>query len=242
MATENDRPNNGVIITLVAVGIFAMIAVSAALAAMARAEVRDELAASESYADLKGVRDLEHGQRAKLEEGYAWADRNKGLVSIPIERAMKLVVDDIARDPNLATPVLPQQDEADAGAPAATEGEQAETEEEGAPGGPQGKDESPAPGTEKPGPQGPQPGGASERKAPGGQQPAPVPEQPKTVPEAPKTPTKPAPSGAGTTPGEATPKPPAGSGTDAPGKKPAQGEQQQPAPTPSLTPAKATEP
>ncbi len=36
------------------------------------------------------LRDYQAAQRARL-EGYAWADRERGLVRIPIERAMEMI-------------------------------------------------------------------------------------------------------------------------------------------------------
>lgn len=36
------------------------------------------------------LRDYQAAQRAKL-EGYAWADRNRGLVRIPVDRAMAMI-------------------------------------------------------------------------------------------------------------------------------------------------------
>ena len=41
------------------------------------------------------VRDLRAQQRGKLEE-YRWIDRGTGMVTIPIERAMELVVEERA--------------------------------------------------------------------------------------------------------------------------------------------------
>ena len=57
-----------------------------------------------AFADLGAVSRLKADQRAKLEAAPAtWVDRAKGLVSVPIDRAMALVTADIARDPNLAS-------------------------------------------------------------------------------------------------------------------------------------------
>ena len=77
------------------------------------------------------------GQRARL-DGYAWADRPKGLVQIPIDRAMRMIVQkgDHALDPLL--PPTPALTGPGAGAQRAVTGGQ------GAPAGPASR---PAPGT-----------------------------------------------------------------------------------------------
>jgi hypothetical protein len=117
MGTEADKQNIGVIVTIVAVGAFAMIAVSLAVTALVRAEVKELSTERSATADLSTVRELKAGQRAALGNAAHWADRAKGLVAIPLERAMQLVGEDLRRNPHLATPSLPGKDEGDAGAP-----------------------------------------------------------------------------------------------------------------------------
>ena len=120
MATEADRTNIGVITTIVAVGAFAMIAVSLAVTALVRGEVRELADERGSNADLNTVRELKSAQRSALSSPAHWADKVKGVVAIPIERAMHLVTDDIHRNPRHATPLAPgAKPEPDAGAPRA---------------------------------------------------------------------------------------------------------------------------
>lgn len=121
MGTEADKQNISVIVTIVAVGAFAMIAVSLAVTAMVRAEVKDLSSERSATADTKTVHDLKAGLRERLSSPAHWADRGKGLVAIPIARAMQLVGDDLRRNPHLATPSLPDKDEQDAGAAPPTE-------------------------------------------------------------------------------------------------------------------------
>jgi len=121
MATEADKTNNGVIGTIVAVGAFAMIAVSVAVTAMVRAQLRDLDDERSTHADLETVRALKSTQRSALAQEPHWADRSKGLAAIPLERAMALVKQEIAQNPRRATPVMPSaKKEADGGAPAPT--------------------------------------------------------------------------------------------------------------------------
>jgi hypothetical protein len=115
MATEPDKTNNGVLGTIVAVGVFAMIAVSAAVTAMVRSEVSTAHTIDGTVADLRTVRELKASQRAELSAGPKWVDKGKGLVAIPIDQAMDLVVDDISKNPNRATSSPPEVEQADAG-------------------------------------------------------------------------------------------------------------------------------
>jgi hypothetical protein len=117
MSTEADKQNIGVIVTIVAVGSFAMIAVSLAVTALVRSEVKELSSERSPTADTQTVRELKAGQRSSLSSPAHWADRGKGLVAIPLERAMQLVGEDLRRNPHLATPSLPAKDEADGGAP-----------------------------------------------------------------------------------------------------------------------------
>jgi hypothetical protein len=51
--------------------------------------------------DVDDLAKLQAGQRARL-GGYAWVDREKGIISIPIEEAMKRIV---ARGTNAYAPI-----------------------------------------------------------------------------------------------------------------------------------------
>ena len=116
MATEDDSVNTGALATLVAVGTAAMIGISLAVNALVRHEslsvgaVRDEVGGT-------AYRVLKQEQLEKLSAPAAWSNRDKGQVSIPIDRAMKLVITDLKRSPWNATPSPPP----DAGADAAAE-------------------------------------------------------------------------------------------------------------------------
>lgn len=181
MSTEVDKQNIGVIVTIVGVGAFAMIAVSLAVTAMVRAEVKELSSERSSTADTQTVRDLKAGQRTALSGPAHWADRGKGLVAIPIERAMQLVGDDLRRNPHLATPSLPGKDEADGGAaPPAHEDEgQKQEQQKQSPEGNDGAKKAPTPA---PAPQGQ---GGAPSKAPA---PAPTPTPTGSASPSPTTP------------------------------------------------------
>ncbi|HEX6277929.1 MAG TPA: hypothetical protein VFZ53_33025 [Polyangiaceae bacterium] len=116
MATEDDKIDTGALATVVAVGAAGMIGISLAVNALVRHEVgavgagRDEVGAD-------AYRALKQQQLDKLSAPPGWADQNKGQVSIPIDRAMGLVLADLKRNPWSATPAPPP----DAGADAAAE-------------------------------------------------------------------------------------------------------------------------
>ena len=106
MATESDNVNSGALGTLVAVGTFAMLGISLVVTALVRAEMAGELEKKEVSAD-RPYRDLVAEQQAQLQAPAAYKDRGRGLVSLPIDRAMDLVVSGLAKDPNSATPPPP---------------------------------------------------------------------------------------------------------------------------------------
>jgi len=133
MATEEDKINTGALATLVAVGVFATLAVALGVDALVRYETRKMESDRAGFAETQ-VRDLVNEQRAQLV-----------AQPLPIDRAMAAVVLDLRQNPWSATPPAPEKD---AGADAAVEATDAgadaavETEDGGAPA-PEG---APAPG------------------------------------------------------------------------------------------------
>jgi hypothetical protein len=106
MATEDDKVNTGALATLVAVGVFATIAVALGVDALVRFETRKMEAERAGFAE-KRVRELVTAQRAQL-----------AAQPLPIDRAMAAVVLDLRQNPWSATPPAPEKD---AGADAAVE-------------------------------------------------------------------------------------------------------------------------
>src|SRR5262245_45006002 len=92
MATEEDKPNNGALMTLVAVGTFVMIGTSLAVTAITREELGRATAEKEASGS-SAYHALRDGQIAKL-----------ATSGIPIEQSMQEVVAGLQRDPNSATP------------------------------------------------------------------------------------------------------------------------------------------
>lgn len=113
--TEPDNTNVGLIATVTIVGALLVVATAASLTALVRTESAEYGNEVGAYANLGTVRRLKAEQAAKLETGPAWANKEKGLVSLPIDRAMGLVTGEISKNPYLATPEPPPS----AAAPAA---------------------------------------------------------------------------------------------------------------------------
>ncbi|MBI5869272.1 MAG: hypothetical protein HZB43_13460 [candidate division Zixibacteria bacterium] len=75
-----------VLITLVLI-----VALQAAYYQAQESEISRKAVASEELTALRA-------EQLELLEGYRWIDRSKGTVTIPIDRAMELVVRDLAAD------------------------------------------------------------------------------------------------------------------------------------------------
>lgn len=107
MATQSDQTNTGVLTTIVVVGTFAMISISAMLTALVRSEHRELDLERPTNADLDTVAALEKQQLASLTAPPSWVAEPGGKVHIPIERAMSVVVEEYAKDPLAASPPPP---------------------------------------------------------------------------------------------------------------------------------------
>jgi len=117
MATEDDNVNSGALGTLLSVGAFSTLGIALVVTALVRSEMSEEAEKKDVGAD-RPFKDLVAEQTAKLSSPAAYVDRGKGLVSLPIERAMELVVAGLKKDPNSATPPLPKDAKPEAAAPA----------------------------------------------------------------------------------------------------------------------------
>jgi len=105
--TEPDNTNVGLIATVVVVGALLVVSTAAALTAMVRTESAVYGTEVGAYANLGAVKRLKAEQTTKLEASPGWSDKAKGLVSLPIDRAMGLVTAEISKNPSLATPEAP---------------------------------------------------------------------------------------------------------------------------------------
>lgn len=112
MATETDKINTAALGTLVIVGALATLAIALGVDALVRFEVhklQEERAGMASQA----FHAISAEQQGKLTGSPSWIDKSKGIVSVPIDKAISGVLSDLARDPSSATEPGPP----DAGAP-----------------------------------------------------------------------------------------------------------------------------
>jgi len=114
--TEADKINTGALGTLVAVGLFAMLSITAAVTALVRHDIEIEESVKDADANQVVVA-LKASQHDALIGPAKYLDRGKGLVTLPIDVAKGLVVAELARDPNSATPPAPPKPDASASAP-----------------------------------------------------------------------------------------------------------------------------
>lgn len=119
--TEADKLNTGALGTLVTVGLFAMLSITAAITALVRHDLGVEEAIKDADAN-QVVTDLKAAQRGALTGPAKYVDRSKGVVSLPIDIAEGLVVSELQRDPNNATPPAKADAGAEAAAPAGAGG------------------------------------------------------------------------------------------------------------------------
>lgn len=183
MATEPDKVDSGVLGTLVAVLSFGLLATALAITALVRTE--EEVLAAERSGTNEAFAEMRGAQEADLNLPPAYMDQAKGIVRLPIDRAMQVVVRDLRRNPESATPAKAVPNGDGAPADAAEAGEKApdqagtdapptngEAAGEKAPDQPAPKK---APGPAAPRPAAPKPGAPAAPKAPTPAAPAPAP-------------------------------------------------------------------
>jgi len=195
MATEPDKVDSGVLGTLVAVLTFGLIATALAVTALVRTEA-DVLAAersgtNEAYAEMRGA------QEADLNLPPAYMDQAAGVVRLPIDRAMQVVVRDLRRNPESATLQKPgdhrngDSPKPEGAAEAGDAADDAELGKDAAPGKPEAEEGAPGKGAETgakvPGKR------PAPKKAPAPTAPAPKPPTPAPAPVAPAPAPAPAP-------------------------------------------------
>ena len=203
MATESDNVNSGALGTLLAVGTIAFFGIALVVTALVRAETVEEVEKKEVLAD-RPFRDLVAEQTAQLNAPAAYKDRNRGLVSLPLERAMELTVSGLAKDPNSATPPPPPSGGA-AGMAATEAGGMGGS---GGTGGSAQATEEPAPSEPAPGAPAPEGEKPKEKAKPEPKKGASTPVTPPASKPAPKAPAAPAPAPAPAAPAPApTPAP-----------------------------------
>jgi hypothetical protein len=131
MATEKDNVNVGLLGAIAVVLTLSVLVIALGVTALVRSS-EDEQVAEKSLDMRKPYDEMKSQQQGDLAAAAAWADKGKGTASVPIDRAMELVVKGVQADPGSATaPAPPPKPGADAGddaAAAETDGGEAGTE------------------------------------------------------------------------------------------------------------------
>lgn len=96
MANQPDYVNSAALATMIALTSLATVGAALAVTALVRSE-QQELAAIREEPMSRDVRSLRAEQERQLNADPAWVDREKGLVSLPIDKAMELTLQDIRR-------------------------------------------------------------------------------------------------------------------------------------------------
>jgi hypothetical protein len=107
MAAQSDQTNTGVVTTIVVVGTFAMISISAMLTALVRSEHAKLDSERPTNADLDTVAALDRQQLDRINAPASWASEPGGKLLIPIERAKSVVVEEYRKRPEAASPPPP---------------------------------------------------------------------------------------------------------------------------------------
>lgn len=105
MATEPDKVDTGVLGTLAAVLACGLLATGLAVTALVRTEAQ-ELSAERSGTN-EALAEMRGAQEADLNLPPAYMDQGAGIVRLPIDRAMQVVVRDLRKNPESATAPKP---------------------------------------------------------------------------------------------------------------------------------------
>jgi hypothetical protein len=92
MATETDSVRTDAIGTVMTVLALVVVVGAFAVTALVRTEERNLAAVRETTANLRPLRDLRAKQVAELNGATAWVNRDQSVISVPIAKAMELVV------------------------------------------------------------------------------------------------------------------------------------------------------
>lgn len=102
---EADEVNSGALAMVIAVVAFATLAVALVVTALVRQEVSEVGGRGMDVQDRK-YRDGKNEQLSQLSAPPSWADRAKGLIAVPMDRAMELTLEAVRKNPYAMTPGL----------------------------------------------------------------------------------------------------------------------------------------
>ena len=94
---ERDDPRVPTTFFAGAISVILLVVTLLCLDALYRVTVEQEAQRKIVDREPRQLLELEAEQRARL-DGYRWVDRNAGVVAIPIDRAIELIVDEARRE------------------------------------------------------------------------------------------------------------------------------------------------
>src|SRR5688572_4288389 len=106
MTTEADKPNTGALATICAVLFLSVLGIALAVTALVRTTEEDDLS-KKSVGARVPFEEMVGNQRSELNQGFEWVNRDAGFASVPIDRAMAIVLKNIQANPESATPPAP---------------------------------------------------------------------------------------------------------------------------------------
>lgn len=107
---EADNVNSGALATMIALVALATLGIALVVTMLVRQEVGSR-ESGRAGTQENAVRSLKAEQLVELGAQPSWLDRAKGLVSMPIERAMKLTLEAVRKNPRALSPLPPGKEE-----------------------------------------------------------------------------------------------------------------------------------
>lgn len=130
MANQPDYVNSGALGTMLAICAIAMVGAVLGVTALVRTEHR-QLVSERSEPITRQFRSLKAEQEQQLNAPPAWVDKEKGLVSVPISKAMELTLVDVRRGKTIVGQLPKDESEESEEATEPAEGETEESDTEG---------------------------------------------------------------------------------------------------------------
>jgi uncharacterized protein YhaN len=128
MSNEPDEVNNGALATMIVIVALATLGVALVVTSLVRDEVGN------LNAEIGGTQENEYrallaDQQGQLTAAPAYVDRAKGVVSVPVESAMKIVAEAVRENPLNLSPGTPPEEEEEAEEEASESEDDAEAED-----------------------------------------------------------------------------------------------------------------
>lgn len=134
MSNEPDQVNSGALATTIVLVAFATLGVALVVTALVR-QTTAEVSVAKDATQERAYRQMKAEQVGALAASPAWTDRATGMVSVPIDSAMQMVLEQVRANPHALSPRKPGEEEEEAASDSAEEGEpssdEAEPEAEG---------------------------------------------------------------------------------------------------------------